>query len=589
MRTIASILFRTWAFTGCFTWLAGFGYSLLKGEFEPLAPFLPAIILMLVSIPVLLILRVGIHFIKQLWLSTFAKLIILFSSACILAFLPVIVIIANEASDNLASDYLISLFQIAIASSTLLAVATFTQIKHLKAYFSDSDNLKINTMENYQFEKNKSTNKILYKGLITGALILIMLIPASFLSNLVKERQERQKVVVEEVAKKWSDAQTIAPPYIFIPYKETVALEKNLTKTITKELIFLPEQLDVRSNVITEERKRSIYKVLLYRSAIDINGKFKLQLPEGINFDQLVLNDAKICVGLTDFKGVEEQIKLKLTAGDIILKPGLPTQTISKAGLSGKINLDENSFKTEFVFNTALKIKGSEDLQFLPLSANSIFSIRSQWKHPSFNGNFLPANTADINDKGFNAIWKFNPANLPFNNVLVNQNINPNAISFGVSMVQPANHYTKTDRSVKYALLFIGLTFALFFITELLQKKEVHPLQYTLVGFALLIFYSLLLSLSEFIPFTYAYITAAAATAGLITVYSYSHFRSIKIAAVFAAVIGGLYAFIFVLINLEDTALLVGSIGLFIILAIIMYLSKKINWHDDVQEPILQQ
>jgi inner membrane protein len=444
-------------------------------------------------------------------------------------------------------------------------------------------------MENLPTEEKQYSNKILYKGLITAGLILLMLIPSSFLSNLVRERQERQRVVVEEVARKWANPQTIASPYIFIPYKQTFLDEKNQSKVAVKQLIFLSDQLNVKANILPEERKRSIYKVLLYRSTINMSGHFKLQLPEGISFDQLLLNDAKICVGITDFKGVEEQIKLNTGSSDIVLKPGLPTGAINNTGLSRKIILNESSFNSSIPFTAAVKIRGSEQLHFLPLSGNSTFSISSPWRHPSFNGNFLPTTPANVSEKGFTAEWKFNPANLPFSTVLANQTISTPAIAFGVSMVQPANHYAKTDRSVKYALLFIGLTFALFFITELLQRKEVHPLQYTLVGFALLIFYSLLLSLSEFIPFTAAYITASGATAGLISMYSYAHFKSLKIASLFAAVIGGLYAFIFVLINLEDSALLVGSIGLFIILAVIMYLSKKINWSaPPMSQPALQ-
>jgi inner membrane protein len=146
-------------------------------------------------------------------------------------------------------------------------------------------------------------------------------------------------------------------------------------------------------------------------------------------------------------------------------------------------------------------------------------------------------------------------------------------------MVQPADQYTKTNRSVKYAILFIGLTFALFFIIELMQKKPIHPVQYVLIGIALVIFFTLLLSISEFILFDYAYLIAALATVLLITLYAKSHFKNIKTASVFGSLLTCLYAFIFVLIRLEDAALLVGSIGLFIILALVMFGSRKINWY----------
>ena len=179
--------------------------------------------------------------------------------------------------------------------------------------------------------------------------------------------------------------------------------------------------------------------------------------------------------------------------------------------------------------------------------------------------------------------WVFNKANLPYTTTLRNEKINKYASSFGISMLQPADQYAKTNRSVKYAILIIGLSFALFFIIELMQKKPIHPVQYVLIGIALVIFYSLLLSISEFLLFDMAYLIASAATVSLITLYAKAHFRSWKTAGIFASLIGGLYGFIFILIRLEDTALLVGSIGLFIILALVMYASRKINWYQSTQ------
>ena len=176
-------------------------------------------------------------------------------------------------------------------------------------------------------------------------------------------------------------------------------------------------------------------------------------------------------------------------------------------------------------------------------------------------------------------MWKFNQANLPFAAVMKQGTVAQNKMAFGVSLVQPADQYAKTMRSVKYAILFIGLTFALFFIIELMQRKPLHPVQYVLVGLALIIFYALLLSLSEYIVFDYAYALAALATILLIALYAHGHFKNIKTSALLFCLLAVLYAFIFVLIRLEDTALLVGSIGLFIVLALVMYASRKINWY----------
>ena len=227
-----------------------------------------------------------------------------------------------------------------------------------------------------------------------------------------------------------------------------------------------------------------------------------------------------------------------------------------------------------------VKLKGSEQLHFMPLAANSRFNINSSWPNPSFDGNSLP-NERNVNDSGFSAKWNFNQANLPFGTVVRQGDIKAINMDFGVSMVQPADQYNKTMRSVKYAILFIGLTFALFFIIEIMQRKPFHPVQYVLVGLALVIFYTLLLAISEYILFDHAYLIAATATVILISLYAKSHFASWKTAIVFFSTLSLLYGFIFVLIRLEDTALLVGSIGLFIVLALVMYASRKINWYGE--------
>jgi inner membrane protein len=168
---------------------------------------------------------------------------------------------------------------------------------------------------------------------------------------------------------------------------------------------------------------------------------------------------------------------------------------------------------------------------------------------------------------------------MPVLSQLLNTNTDKESMAFGVTMVQPADQYAKTNRSVKYAILFVGLTFAMFFIIELMQKKNVHPVQYVLIGLALIIFYTLLLSISEFTGFNIAYAIAGSATVILIGIYAGSLFASIKTSLVLSTFIGLLYGFIYVLIQLEDTALLAGSIGLFGLLAIAMYFSKRINWY----------
>jgi inner membrane protein len=225
-----------------------------------------------------------------------------------------------------------------------------------------------------------------------------------------------------------------------------------------------------------------------------------------------------------------------------------------------------------------LKAKGSENIRFVPLAGNSNYKLSSAWPSPSFDGAKLPDDRS-ISDSGFSAEWKFNKANLPYSTVVHDLKAEDLDMDFGITLLQPADQYAKTERCVKYAILFIGLTFALFFITEITQKKSVHPLQYILIGLALVIFYTLLLSISEFIHFDIAYAIAAIAVITMITLYAKQLFNNTRASMITGSLLTLQYLFIFVLIRLEDFALLVGTIGLFIVLALIMYFSRNIDWY----------
>lgn len=414
-------------------------------------------------------------------------------------------------------------------------------------------------------------NKLLIKGIITAALILLMLIPTAFIQNLITERQDRQKEVVKEVSSKWAEPQTVSAPYLVIPYYEGAASK------VKKQLLILPDQLTVQGDIKEEERPRSIYKVMLYKTALSFSGSFKTT---GITDDStvLLLNEAKLCFGLTDFRGIEDKLTVTLNNNPYTLLPGLPVNTIDSSGLSVPVTVTAADLEKGVSFNMGIGLKGSGRLHFLPVGAYSTYNIQSPWRNPSFDGNTLPA-TRDVSNNGFLATWKFNAANLPFTSIVKKEHLDISSLAFGVSLVQPAGQYEKTMRSAKYAILIIGLTFALFFVFELLQKNPVHPIQYALTGIALVVFYTLLLSISEIIVFAYAYAIAATATILLIALYAKSHFKNWRAAITIGLLLTGLYGFIYVLISLEDTALLVGSIALFIVVAIIMYVTRKVNWY----------
>ncbi len=420
-------------------------------------------------------------------------------------------------------------------------------------------------------------NRILIKGFMIGFLILIMLIPEVFVMNLVAEREERQAEVVKEVSSKWAGDQTITGPVLMVPYKD---YEKDKDGKTTEKIniaYLLPDELHINGNMQPMEKKRSLYSVLLYRSDIKLTGRFntaslqKLQIAA----ESVMWLEAKLALSVSDIRGMEDQVTLDWNGTKTYLDAGLPDNGLLKEGLSTTV---ATGAQTAATFAINLSMKGSGRLYVIPVGKTTEMDITASWKDPAFDGAYLPV-SSEITNSNFKAHWKILPLSRTFPQCWKDGTQELAKAAFGVRLIQPVDGYTKTNRSVKYAILFIALTFTCFFFLEILQKRQVHPLQYILVGMALTIFYTLLLSISEYTGFNTAYLIASIATVSLIGLYAWSMFRSGKTAIGFTTALSALYAFIFVLIESEDYALLFGSIGLFVIIAIMMYFSRKIDWY----------
>ncbi|MGN6566749.1 MAG: cell envelope integrity protein CreD, partial [Flavipsychrobacter sp.] len=258
------------------------------------------------------------------------------------------------------------------------------------------------------------------------------------------------------------------------------------------------------------------------------------------------------------------------------MEPGIAANAILTEGLSMPVKMDA---QTPVNFSMHIDLRGSEELYFTPLGKTTEATISAPWKDPAFDGEYLPTETPNVNNKGFTAKWKILPVSHAYPQAWKDKAVILTDAAFGVKLLQPVDGYAKTERSVKYAILFIALTFTIFFFLEILKKKHIHPLQYLLVGFALTIFYTLLLSISEYTGFNIAYLIATTATISLIGLYVRSMFKETKTALGFTGTLAALYGYIFILIQLQDYALLFGSIGLFVIIAIMMYYSGKIDWY----------
>jgi len=434
-------------------------------------------------------------------------------------------------------------------------------------------------MDNNQFQSQPGfldRNRNIIKGFLIGFLILIMLIPTAFINNLVGERAQRQQEVTQEISSKWAGGQTIVGPLLVIPYQDFITKDGKVV-TYRKNIFLLPEQLKVNSNLSPEVRHRSLYDVTLYRSSVLMNGNFNCRELQKlkINPENILWNDCRLLLGINDARGLEEEVKLNWNGQAISLEAGIPENDVIQTGLSTAVILDTQHVVS---FSLDLKLKGSELFYFTPVGKTTDVTVRSSWKDPAFDGQYLPVQSG-ISGKGVSASWKVLQISRNYPQCWTEGKYDLKSSSFGVRLIQPTDGYAKTERSVKYAILFISLTFTVFFFLEIFQKQQVHPLQYILVGLALCIFYTLLLSVSEYTGFNPAYGIASFSTVTLISLYVWSIFKKGTMAAGFAAALGGLYTYIFILIQLQDYALLFGSIGLFIIIAVLMYFSRKIDWY----------
>ena len=415
------------------------------------------------------------------------------------------------------------------------------------------------------------------KVVIIGLLILLLMIPMFMIENLISERGRTQEEAIDEVSEKWSLAQTITGPYLNLQYP--VVTENNGEKKVSiKDLILFPDELTINGQLKTEILKRSIYEVNVYQSELTLKGSFSSEelKKSRIDMEQLQFDRAAICLNLTDMRGISEQISITLGDSVYIFEPGMDNRGIDNTGVHAIANLSELKQNKKLPY----EIK----INFIPLGKTTRVDLKANWNTPSFTGNYLP-NNRNITEKEFSAQWQVLNLNRNYSQVMADYNtLNIKDIensSFGVNFKIPVEQYQQSMRSAKYAILIILLTFGVIFFTEIMNKTRIHALQYLLVGLALCLFYSLLLSFSEHVGFNPAYLLSSALTIILVGGYMFGITKKKKPSLIMSGLLAILYIYIFVLIQLETFALLAGSLGLFIILAIVMYFSKKIDWFNE--------
>jgi inner membrane protein len=409
-------------------------------------------------------------------------------------------------------------------------------------------------------------------------LILVLLIPVSMVQSLIREREWRQQEVVDEINAKWGRVQTIAGPILSIPYYWTVADKTGKPIRVTRYLHVLPDSVRVEATVTPQVRYRGIYQAVLYHTRLVIDGRFPHPTVDGtrVPVDGMLWESAFVAIGITDMRGIRKAIEGTFDGRALSLEPGVENADVLAAGVSGAVGL--NAKMPGHPFRFVLELNGSQALSFVPVGRTTTVTATSSWPDPSFTGAFLPVERT-VSPTGFTARWNVLHLNRNYPQSWTGSGHKLDDSAFGVRLFTPVDVYQKTMRTAKYALMFIVFAFMAFFLSEIMVRRRVHPVQYLLVGLAIILFYTLLLSVSEHTAFGTAYLVASSAVLSLIAAYAKTILKSSAVAATVGGILAVLYGYLYILLQLEDFALLMGSIGLFVVLALVMFMTRKIDWY----------
>ncbi|MFL0797787.1 MAG: cell envelope integrity protein CreD [Cellvibrionaceae bacterium] len=422
-------------------------------------------------------------------------------------------------------------------------------------------------------------------------IAILLNIPLSMISSKTHERSEFRHEAYNAIAKSWTRSQKIIGPIIQVPFtvEATKSVwDKNLnsykdtTSKIKKSMWFVVDELSIVSHVDNDVRYKGIYEVPVYTTKLSFEGSLLDGVIENIEQrpDLVEIHSPILSLSVSDPRGINSIPKLKIGSNEQSFMPGslLP---FNSSGIHTK--LDKKILTDEVSFSFDIEIRGMDKLSFVPVSKDAQVSMASQWPHPSFLGDFLPSERT-IDDSGYQAEWKITSfASNIEEKVRSCAQDNCQSLTnsdFGVRHIDPVDVYLQSERSVKYGFLFIALSFITFFLFEILKSMSIHSVQYALVGFAVAIFYLLLLALSEHLSFALAYLMATISCIGLLHIYLTSILQSFKHAAIFSLVFSILYGVLYLIIKSEDFALLMGSILTFTALSAMMISTKNIDWFE---------
>lgn len=434
--------------------------------------------------------------------------------------------------------------------------------------------------------------KLLQKCLIIIALMLLIGLPLLMVEGTIDERMRFHEQAVQSIAEDSVREQRVIGPVLVLPYTEEIR-DGDTTRSVVRRKLVFPNELKIAGKILTEQRYRGIHQVLMYSGGHSFAGDFSL--PAASDFarersaSQLIMGQPYIALSVSDVRGIRD-IPTMLVAGNQYKfeqgarLPGYPSGMHVQLDLAG---LKAAGGRIPFGFS--LYLSGTERQRFVPVGSNNIVDIESNWRHPQFGGNFLPEKRS-VGEAGFKAGWRVSAMASSAQQQLMAQEVagpspagpaaaNARLDSFNIGFIEPVNIYTQADRATKYGLLFVALTFAAFFVFEILKSLPIHPVQYLLVGLALIMFFLLLVSLSEHIAFLVSYLIASGACIALITFYLSAVLRSRARGAGFGAGLVVLYSALYGLLISENNALVLGSLLLFTALGAVMIATRKVDWY----------
>ena len=442
---------------------------------------------------------------------------------------------------------------------------------------------------------------LLWKIALILLVGLLLQVPLEMVRGLVGERKGLRDGVVAEIGRSSSEPQKITGPVLYIPWTRrsveatTITDDSGHSRTARKERIergqiaLLPNALSIDGAVELQEKHRGIYKAHLYTLRATLQGSFTLPPALGLveGPGAIEWGRAQLVLGLADTRGIREPVRVEWNGSEPPVHPG----GLEAAALPSGIHADLGALAafnakapTTYEFKISLTLLGTERLDIVPVGTTTSVALTSKWPHPSFAGRLLPDSGTRIGMDGFAAHWRTshfatNLAQIYERCVQSRQCESFNGHTLAVSFFQPVDLYHTVERSLKYGFLFIGLTFAAFFLFEILQRLAIHPLQYALVGCALAVFFLLLISLSEHLGFVVAYAIATGACVALLGYYIRHVLQSARLGAAFAGALALLYGLLYVLLRSEDHALLMGSLLVFACLAAAMIATRKVDWY----------